>query len=420
MIFSRIQGLIQSRTFYDSLVVLGGSGFSSVLGFVFVSLVAREMGPTNFGVFSTIFNYFVFLSAVLDLGISQSLVRFVPRTASDQAKRHSFSTSLFTVLISAGGLGLVAAGFYEGFLRHIWHHPSGNAMIIWLTIVVICLAIYSLSVFQALGKFWQRSIVDNIFSVVRLIVIGVILSYGVLSIRTAMISIILGYLASLLVAYTLTRFYFSHKAVQFQTIGPMLRFSRWLGGVSFLANLYGKIDIMMLAWLSTPLATGIYSAGSKFILVFPLVVSSVSSVIATRYSNFDTIKKLDRYFYKTIGLVTFVNLVLALLLILARPLVLLAFDEAFEASVPVFRGLILASFPLIWSIPPTNAIIYFFKKPEYITSIAAIQLIGLILLNYWLIPRYQTFGPVYSLAAMNTLGMLLQYGVYLKLKQTYV
>ena len=410
-----VKTLLFSQTALDSLIVLAGSATSSILGFVFVFIIARKLGPSQFGIYSTVINYATFLAAVVDIGINQSLVRFVNSAKSDTEQKKWVSTSLLAVTTTTLLLGLLATLFYHFFLRHIWNHQEEFSLLIFITVFIITINTFLLSFFQTFRRFWSRSLFDITFSVVRLLIIGGALIFGTINLNWSFDSIIFAYVFASVIGFFVIRKQIDFSLIDSSKIWEIFKFSRWLALVNFFANLYGRLDVMMLAWLSTAYTTGIYAAAARFIMIFPLVVSSLSSVISPRFAGFTQTHETHAYFKKTIGISLLVTVVMSILIIIAKPLILAAYSREFQQAVPVFQLLVLANIPLILSIPATNAIIYFFKKPQYITFTTFIQLLGLFTLTRLLVPSQQMFGPVYSLLAMNSFGLITYYLVYMRL-----
>ena len=405
--------LLKSKTAMDALIVLGGSGISSALGFIFVFLIARNLGPERFGIFSTIIGFTTFLSAVADLGINQSLVAFISGFKTRMRKKTWSSTSLASVFASSIAIALVMSCLYRFFLIKLWGHNQDFSGLVFLIIIIITVNIFLLALLQSLQRFWSRSILDNVFSVMRLVVIGVFfLLYARLNIALALWSIVIAYLVAFVAGKLMVGDYLQIQRVKTRLIPKLLGFSKWLAAQNFFANLYGRLDVMMLPWLSTLYFTGIYAAAARFMSIFPLVVSSLSSVVSPRFASFTTKDQAGTYFRKSLLIGFGISAIMLLLLVLAYPIIFIAYGEDFLGAIAVFRFLVLANIPLLLSIPATNAVVYFYKKPKYVTGISLIQLFGLVLLNLWLIPKYGMFGPAYSLLAMNSLGMIGNYLAY--------
>jgi O-antigen/teichoic acid export membrane protein len=416
---SIINQLKKSQTLKDTIIVLASSILSSGLGFVFVFTIARRLGPQEFGVYSTIINYTTFLSAVIDLGISLSLINFVNKTTDQEKKKQWISTSFFLVLISTLIIGLISTLIYSFSLKNIWKHGTDYSLSVFLIIAIIAINLFFLALLQALKKFWQRSILDTTFALVRIIITYSIIILANFNLNSSFLSIIYAYCIALIYALFVAKPFLSFKSFDVKKIKPILSFSKWIGGINFAANLYGRLDVLMLAAYVSTYTTGIYAAASRFITIFPLVVSSFSSVVAPRFASFNLKNQLHSYFKKTLAVTSLIAMGMLFLVPLAKFIILTAYDISYQAAVPIFQILVITNIPLLLSIPATNAIIYFFKKPNYITLISLVQLIGLVLLNVFLIPKVKEYGPVYSLLLMNVFGMLAQYLIYFFLHKKY-
>ncbi len=398
------------------MTVLISNGVSSALGFVFVFIIARALGPAQFGVFSTVVTYATFLAAVLDLGVNQSLVKFASEAKSERERKMWLTTSFLAVSVSSASLGVVFSLIYHYVLKPLWNHTGVYEYAVFGMIFFITLNIFFLGLFQAIKQFINRSITDVSFSIFRLIIIGLVIVWGVITIEWGFYSIIGAYVLSFGLGLFLARQYIDFSTIDVSKVGVIYRFSRWLAGVNFFGNLYGKVDILMLAWLSTAYLTGIYSAAARFIMIFPLVLSSVSSVIAPRFAGFINGTDMNTYFRKSLLLTVGLAFLMALLIPLAYPIILIAYSQVFREAIPIFQLLVAANIPLLLAITPTSAIIYYFKQPQIVTTITFIQLVGLIGLNYLLIPQYGVFGPVYSFLVMNVVGSCAYFSAFFWLK----
>jgi O-antigen/teichoic acid export membrane protein len=408
----RTKALLFSNTAKDALIVMGGSGISSVLGFLFVFIVARRLGPTNFGIYATIIGYASFLASIADFGVSQSLVRFVNESDSEKERKKWVGTSLLFVLTATLILGSLAALVYRFLLKNLWAHELGYTIPVFLIILTIAIHIFFLNLFQAIRKFWKRSFLDVSFSILRVAVVLVVLFLGTITVNWTLTSVILAHGFSIFLGLVFSRRYLLPILIEKKRITKVLSFSSWLAGANVFNNLYGRMDVLLLAWLSTAYVTGIYSASARFITIFPLVVSSLSSVIAPRFASFRSTKNLYSYFKKTMLISCLLSVFMIMLTFIARPLIILAYSDQYLESIPIFRLLVFTNIPFVLSIAPGNAIVYFFKRPQIMTAITLVQVIGLFALNLLLIPAKAAFGPVYSLLVMNTLGMVMLYSVY--------
>jgi O-antigen/teichoic acid export membrane protein len=411
-----IKKAVRSKTLFDVGTVLGGSVLSSALGFVFVAISARKLGPADFGIFSTLLAYATFLSAIADFGISQSLVRFFHESKDKRERSIWLSTSFFAVLIISLVVAFGSSAIYHFVLKALWKHSVDYFFVLFLSIVVIAINIFFLSLFQSWQKFFKRVVIDNVFSIFRIIITFAFLYFGIFRVGEGMWAIILAFVIAIVIGLYWARQWISFKYIDIGRIKKIFNFSRWLAGVSLFGNLYGKLDILMLAWLVSAYDTGIYSAAARFIAIFPLVVSSLSSVVSPRFAQFNDKKEMNSYFKKITMLIFLVAGGMLLMIFLAKQIILIAYTQAYAEAIPIFQMLILAYVPLLISVPATNALVYYFKKPQLITIVAFVQLVGLFVLNLILIPIYKIYGVLYSLMLMNSLGMIAQYFLFIKIK----
>lgn len=414
-----LKKILSSHTFKDVGIVLFGNVLSVLMGFVFVILTARKLGPAEFGIFSTILAYSIFISAISDLGISQSLVKFFHETKDSERQKTIVSTSLFSVVLSSIIISLIASLFYYFQLRYLWHHSNYNyTFVLFVMNIVIAINTFFLAFFQTRQDFIKRASVDNLFSLLRIGFTLYVLSSGYFSVVTGLWVIVWVYFFAIIVAVIIARKWLYFQNIKTELIGKLLKFGAWLSATSIFANLYGKLDVLMLAWLISAYQTGLYSAAARFITIFPLVVSSLSSVVSPRFAQFNNNLEARTYLKKLLGLVSVISVGMLVLVLLGRFIIITAYSEEFEAAVPLFRYLVLAYIPLVISVPAANILIYFYKKPHLVTWISLVQLLGLASLNMILIPKYGSYGVITAILAMNFLGLIAQYIAVKKLKYT--
>jgi len=410
-----IYKIVKSNTLKSVGIVLGGNFISVILGFWFVILTARVLGPAQFGVFSTILAYSIFISAISDLGVSQSIVKFFHETKNIKEQKNWVGSGFFSVLLSSIIISLISTLIYHFGLRNLWDHQSDSySFALFAMNIVITINTFFLAYFQSKEKFLKRALIDNLFSLSRILLTLYILYVGRLNVTTCLWIIVLAYIIAIITALFISKQGINLGWMRLSEIISLLKFGKWLALNSIFANLYGKLDLMMLAWLVTAYDTGQYSAASRFITIFPLVVSSISSVAAPRLAQFNIDLEVKKYVKKMYLLLVGISIGMLSLVILGPFIILTAYSAEFRAAVPMFQLLVISYIPLVITIPAGNALIYFYKKPNLISAISFIQLVGLFFANLALIPHFHAYGVIISLAMMNILGMLGQYYYFKK------
>lgn len=417
MIVDFIGKLWKTKSLQNTFIVMFASAISSILGFVFIALVARNLGPSDFGRFSTLVNYVVFLSLIADLGISQSVVRFVQATKDFLERKRWLSTAFVLATGIITSISLLAALVYRFYLANLWRHPVDYNKYVWILIVLIALGVWSLAIFQAIKKFVLRGVVDNVFGVVRLLFAIYIIKIGIFSPEWGFGSIIIGYIVSLIVTIYFLRSYLSFKYVKSEYFAKLINFGKWLAFYNIFVNLGMRLDIMMLSGMTNDYLTGIYSAAARFMTIFAVIISSLTTVFAPEFSAIKEKKQAKKYLYHSLFISVSIAIGSFILILLGKWIILTAYGLEYIAAIPIFKWLIVANLPLILVLPFSNMLIYFFKLPQRLVLIVAVQVLLMGLLNLLFIPNFHLFGPVYSLMLGNILMLFAT--IYLVTKSFY-
>jgi len=410
-------GMARTQTAKDSLISLIGSGLSGFLALVFTAVVARILSPEKFGQFSTVINYILLIAALNDLGINQSLVYFMGQTKGREKK--NWAKLILKMVL---GLSLIFASlgafFFWFLLSSLWQIDESLGLLIFISIVISGLYFFFVYLFQAFKSFFKKALFENIFSITRMVFLGGVLLFLDLNVALSILAVIIAELLSIVFGWLASPVKLARAfSVKLKTkkIKKLLGFSKWLGLNNLFIQTYGKIDILMLAWLASSFTTGIYSSAARLMLAFPVIISSFSSVVAPRFASFsDPLSNLayfKKVFLASLGIAVSMG---ASMMIAARPLIYAVYGEAYLSSVPAFRILTVAFLPLVLSIPVTNSLIYFFKKPFAVSFISGIQLVVVVGLNLFFIPRFSSLGPAFSLLTANLSGLILGYLFFVK------
>ena len=406
-----------SQTAKDTYLVMIANVVSGFSGLVFTILVARFLSVGEFGTFSSLINLSLILASLVDLGMTQGAVNFIPSLIiekKDEKIRH-YIGNMTGVILLAGLIALIGLQLLPGSLV-IKLGGTDNRLyllITGLTVIAVSFYGYFIGVFQAFKKFLPLSLTEIIFTLSRIGFLGLLIFWG-LTIDRALATIILGALVSFLIVWR----FWPHRGIKFNfsltTLKKIFKFSRWLWLVNMIINVYGKLDVLFLTALTTNLVVAKYAAATRLALVFPLTVNSLNAVIAPRFASFSD-KQANLSYVKKSGIL---SLALAggflLWVVLAQPLVLMVYGWRYIESIGLFRGLVIANIPLLLTIPATNSLIYFFKKPNLITIVSAMQLGVFAVLNGILIPHLSAQAPIYAFLVANLLGLGLIYILWFK------
>lgn len=398
--FSKIKSLFFSQTSRDTLISFTGLGTIAVVGMIFTVITARALGPALFGLFSALNALVTLLSSLGDFGISAALVNFIPKLSD---RRGILISTAFWFQITVSiilSLALIAVGLRPGLI--IPGAKTVHFVIIGVLTGLYVLQGFALGIFNSEKKFVQASFLQGFDSVVKLGLVAALFFGKNLNIELALLANVASCFLS--VVYGLGR-----EMKNIRPIFPkaqmleIFHFAKWIALSRTFSVMISRVDVILLNLLAGGFQAGIFSAASRIALLFALLVSSIGSVIAPRFSAFVNKEDVERYLKKVALMVGGISLFMIVTIIFSDPLVRTIFGEKYIDAIPVFQALTLAMIPFLLSVITSQPLIYSFNQPKFFTRATILQVIVLIILDLILIPHYQALGPTIALGIANTL-----------------
>ncbi len=397
--------ILFSSTAKDTYILFVGNMISSVLGFLFVFFVAKYISRDDFGIFSAALNLVVILTSISDLGITSGLINFISKADSenDEATSLKFQKAGLVIKISVVLTLSFVVVLFAPFISKTLLASSDPLISIWVAIISFALFVpmYFPYVLQAKKNFWQSMVVDNIYYLFRLIGLAPFIFFWGLTLSGAFSTALFGFVASLILSFVFLKFNFLKSKPSKDVYSSLIKFSGWVGLNRIISAVSGRLDLQMLAVLSTAYITAGYSMVSRIASIAIIFTSSYSAVLAPRFSSIGDKEKEKKYLIKsTLGAVP-IALITILSFVVIGPFIKYFFPDYVDVII-VYKYLIIALVPFIFTAPSVTAIIYAMNKPKYIGLYSFPQLAIVFGFNYLLIPLYGYMGPVYTLAISNT------------------
>jgi len=275
----------------NTIVQAGGSGLASLIGlFTFVA-VTRGLGPEAFGDFTTAMAFLFLPIVVADVGIAAAVLREI--SASPERTDHVMSAALpLRALIAAGAVGLALA---VGMAIPFSGQTKTAILIGSLGSFLHLLTLSLLPAIQAQLKM-QWAVAANLAG--RLLTLG--LTLAALGAGLGFKSIVSAHVAGLAVTFVL------HLVVvaRLVSLRPIVDTAYWrnlvrgalaLGLAVSLAQIYFRVDTLLLALLKSSAEVGLYGAAFKFIELSQLIVSAVAISIFPPLARFTASGDPRRY-----------------------------------------------------------------------------------------------------------------------------
>ncbi len=409
--------MVFSSTAKDTYVLFIGNMISAVLGFLIIFLVASFLSRNDFGVFSAALNLVVILTSISDLGITSGLINFISKADSenDEIVSLNYQKAGLVIKIAVVLFLCVVVVLFSPFISKALLASSDPLISIWVAIISVALFVpmYFPYVLQAKKKFIESMAVDNIYYLFRLFGLVPFIFSGGLTLYGAFSTALFGFVFSLILSLVFLKIKFINSKPGKEIYFSLIKFSGWVGLNRIISAISGRLDLQMLAVLSTAYVTAGYSMASRIASITIIFTSSYSAVLAPRFSSIGDKEKERKYLIKsTLGAIP-IALITILSFIVIGPFIRYFFHDYVDVII-VYKYLIIALIPFIFTAPSVTAIIYAMNKPKYIGLYSFPQLAIVFVFNYLLIPLYGYMGPVYTLAISNSLLAIYTWFIVIK------
>lgn len=363
------------------------------------------IGLTNF--YGSLVNYITLFSGI---GIQMYASKEVARYRDDPARRNQCTVEIALLGLAFCMLGYIAVGLLGAFVPRIHAHLD--------MFLVLSLSIF----FTTIGIDWfYRAIEDFTFITVRAVIFRSLCAVA-LFVFVRSPEDLLAYCfvtVSLAVGNNFINFVHLRKYIDLRTI-PWRQLNVWhhlpqtlkIFIPNLVTNMYGYLNIAMLGFMQSAAVVGLYSAGSKLVLIALTVINSLGVVLLPRSSNLIAAGRLDEFRRISIKGVRVVFLLglpgMAIMLLAARPIVVLCCGPAFADAAMV----VMLTAPLLLIVGLSNIcgiqILYSQGKERIVISSMLAGLAVNFLLNLWLIPAWHYAGASLAMIAGELLVLIVQ------------
>jgi O-antigen/teichoic acid export membrane protein len=400
----------------NSAIVLAGAFASQGFQFVTQVVLARLLGPADFGLYGIGFTLLRLVGPFATLGLNSGVI--YGASVGDQSdagrKRDVLLQSLLLGLLAGGAIGAVAclgarwisAGVFgkvelTGVIRAF---SLALPLLTGLTVAVAATRLSLSMVYSTCTETTQSGL-----NLLLLAIVLYFLNWRLMgAIAVTVVSLAVALLLALYFIFRLFRQALGSQAKMRSYIGELLAFSLPTSIAGAFTYLIARVDRLMVGAFLPAAQVGIYQAASQASIVFAIIPFIFNNVIAPRVSDLyarGEINRLDELF----------KLGAKWSFYLAMPL-FLAVCAAPGGFMQVLYGLPYRSgaWPLLILcaglmsdavVGAAPTILIFSGHQKFMGLISAAALVSTIVLNYLLVPRFGMIGGAVS-AFLPEVGML--------------
>jgi O-antigen/teichoic acid export membrane protein len=382
------------------------------LGFGLVAslVVARALGPADYGVYAVLAATVGIVGALAEGGLSEAAVLRIAPARADAARPRAqsfFWLRLGVAALVIGALCLAAAPL----AREVLHISDDGTLTRWALLGIVATACSGgVSVLlQAKGRFGQMSTL-TLFNTGLTALLAVLLALTgqlhllsalvVLGIGTSMASFVLGYRV-LGMRLRLPRL----RDVRGEA-RELFRIGRWLWLASVLAMLAGNLDVLIVNLFVLPETVGAYALAVNLASKANVVNHSLYTVLLPGVAQLGDPAGVRAYLRRALVRSGAIALGLAVCVPLAEPFVLLVYGSQFAAAVRLLQLLLGV---VIFDVLATPVVLLplAFGRPRQMAAADSVRALTLTGMCFALVPAFGAVGAVAARLAARVAGAAL-------------
>ncbi len=386
-----------------------------VCSFIALPIITKELGATEYGIWSQLFTTITLLSPIAAMGLPSSLLRFFSHVKDRSELCRGFSTVFVTVALGCIVIGSIVWLVATPFATIVLGNPNFATYIQYTVILLVPTVLNGINVMllRATDRIKQYSLLVMLQSILVLLSV-VILLYRGNGLWGVLIGNIVGQTVFFLLSFTVIVGHISfcrpdfHRLPEFLKFGLPLMPGSVVGWVTELSDRYLVGILLGMSW------AGIYAAAYSTASVLDNMIFIIQVTLLptlTRIRESGDIGKINHYLSITYRyyLLLIIPAVIGVT-ILAEPLLLILTTEEFAIGASIV-GVIAIGIMFNGLGQITSNVAFIERKTRVILMAQAVGAIFNLSLNLLLIPMIGIMG-----AAIST---LLAYGLMLMVYSRY-
>ncbi len=398
-------------------VLFTGEVLRMALGFLAGVLIARALGPVQFGVFVVLGAATAIGSVLVDFGLSQAaVVRVAGVWVQDQAVGHRRGQAFLWIRLATATAVTLPAVVFAGWLAKAIGLPetvggySGSSLLVLALAGVVASALSGAisTLLQATGRFGSIAVLLVTNTGLTLVLAAILIVVGRLDLVTALL--VLGILPSL-ITFVIGRKLLggrwklvppSREELKGEADG-LFRIGGWLWVAGLLTALAVRLDLLLVNKMSGPEVVGAYGLAFSLAASVGAVGGSLYTVLLPAASALRDSAEYGDYLRRGFVRSAVLSLMLVPLVALARPVIVLVYGPEYASAAPLFQFLIpVAALELL--VMPLMLLVVPLDVPQWLVAAGGLRVAVVAVLGWLLVPSLGPSGAIVARAASVTAG----------------
>ncbi len=377
-----------------------------IVGFFYTIFLAKNLGVSDFGLYSAALAYFSIVSSAAEFGFTRFLVREVARSsekatslcASISCLRLTFTTVLFAVF---------------SVILYFLDPDKIRVSITLLAVLAVVPQAVNLTfdgIFMAIRKLEYSSIslIVLSFSTTILGMAMINSGFGPTGAVTALVWGQLFYLVLQAFFLKKLRLHLSLD-VNWKNLKQIIKGSLPYGLIGILGLLYFRIDTLILSYMKGNFETGLYGAAYKFLEALVFIPAALSTAIFPVLAKLHETDKnqVKKIYFKSLKVLFLLSLAVVGGYLLILPVIVQTFLPGY---IPAIKAIQILSFAIPFLFCHFPAVQVLFSSDKYLKTILAFSVILLslnICLNLIFIPQYGYLAASWITVASEALSFII-------------
>lgn len=412
-----LKAILSSATWKQSQITLIGTLINGVLGALFYVLMARYLGPSDFGLLIISITTLTLIADIADLGTNTGLIRFVSsHLNSDKDKAFRF-LKLGLEIKFVIWLAILGGGFYlSPLIASIFKKAE---LLLPLRLVMVgtggaLLFTFATSSLQSFQKYFLWSFVNIASNLLRLVSVFLLLFSQQLNLISGLIS----YISLPFLGFSVSLLFLPTKQIlrvkdEVSVAGQFFKFNRWVALFTIIAAVSSRLDTFLNARLLNSEEVGIYGAASQLTQFIPQLVGALGVVVAPKFASFQNEAEMLIYFKKLQMMVLGLSLAIILAIPLSFYVIPFLYGASYYKAIAPFTILLSSMVIFLLSVPVHNSIIFFFGRSDIFVWVSIIHLLIIGLVGVFMISNYGVIGTSLTVLIGMIANLLLPLGWFL-------
>lgn len=394
------KSIAQNTIYLTSALVV-----QKIIAYVFFLFIASRLGANGTGAYVAAFSFTGLFSVLVDLGLSNVLVREIARfpNKTEEYLRNAVGLKIILGIITLGLL-IFTIALLDYFGAE--HPPISLVAVAGVVMLLDSMVLTGNSVFRG----WQNLKLESIIVVVQktgVLIAGLVALWWFATAFSLTVAILIG---GVVAYFLITRFLATSIPKPWLPkfdwiIQKKLLILAWpFALAAFFAMGYSHIDSILLSVFKGSESVGLYSVASKTMNAFVFIPSAFIAAIYPAMSEAHALNRdrLTELTHVSLRFLFMIGAPVAVgLFLLAKPFVGLVGEEYANSVLAV--QILLPSLVFMFLTYPIGALLNATDRQIWQTGILGVGLVGNVALNIYLIPQYGYIGSSVAWSLTNIL-----------------